>query len=78
MQLPTKEDIHNAYINGEEALAQLIEGLISIIYEQKSIVVKQAHAIKELQDQLARTSQNSSKMPSSDGCGSRLLWRGTT
>ena len=60
MQLPTKEDIHNAYINGEETLSQLIEWLVSII-------VKQEQIIKELQDKLSKNSYNSSKPPSSDG-----------
>jgi transposase len=67
MQLPTKEDIHNAYINGEETLTQLIQWLISIILKQEEAILKQEEAINELQNKLSKNSQNSSKPPSSDG-----------
>ena len=41
--------------------------LIAIILELREIVINQASQIQELQDQLAKNSQNSGKPPSSDG-----------
>lgn len=51
-----------------EQLAELDkEALIAIILELREIIVKQAAQIQELQDQLAKNSNNSGKPPSSDG-----------
>lgn len=43
------------------------ESLIAIILELQQMIVQQASQIRELQDQLAKNSQNSGKPPSSDG-----------
>ncbi len=43
------------------------ETLIAIIVELREIIARQASQIQQLQDQLAKNSQNSGKPPSSDG-----------
>jgi transposase len=60
LPLPTREDAHAAYQQGEEAVVALIMGLVAII-EQLSA------RVQALEDQLAKNSSNSSKPPSSDG-----------
>ncbi len=44
-----------------------IEQLLSRLAQLEKLVVEQAARIKELEEQLAKTSRNSSKPPSSDG-----------
>jgi len=78
LRLPSREEIHAAYVAGEEAVVALIVGLVEnwvgIIQEQQEIIQQQQETIarlearvKALEDQLAKNSQNSSKPPSSDG-----------
>lgn len=55
--MPTREEIHQAYLAGEEAVVALIEETIGQL----------AIRVKALEDQLAKNSRNSSKPPSSDG-----------
>jgi transposase len=55
--MPTREEIHQAYLAGEEAVVALIEETIGQL----------AVRVKALEDQLAKNSRNSSKPPSSDG-----------
>jgi transposase len=59
-QLPTHEDIHAAYLQGEEAVIGLFDGLMAVILEL-------AGRVQELEDQVAKNSRNSGKPPSSDG-----------
>jgi transposase len=59
-RLPTHEDIHAAYLQGEEAIIELVDGLIAVIYQL-------AERVQALEDQLAKNSHNSGKPPSSDG-----------
>jgi len=59
-RLPTHEDIHVAYQQGEEAVVALFDSLIAVILELASRVQK-------LEDQVAQNSRNSGKPPSSDG-----------
>ena len=59
-RLPTHEDIHAAYLQGEEAVIALFDGLIAVILEL-------AGRVQELEDQVAKNSRNSGKPPSSDG-----------
>jgi len=53
----SREEIHEAYLQGEEAVVALFEWTIG----------KLAARVQTLEEQLARDSHNSSKPPSSDG-----------
>jgi transposase len=55
--MPTREEIHQAYVQGEEAVVALIERTIGEL----------AARVGALEEQLAKNSRNSSKPPSSDG-----------
>jgi transposase len=55
--MPSREDIHEAYLQGEEAVVALFE----------QTVIQLAERVQALEDQLAKNSHNSSKPPSSDG-----------
>ena len=55
--MPTREEIHEAYLQGEEAVVALIERTIGQL----------AARVQALEDQVAKNSRNSSKPPSSDG-----------
>jgi transposase len=59
-RLPTPEDIHAAYEQGEEAVLALVNGLIAVIRALEA-------RIQTLEDQVSKNSGNSSKPPSSDG-----------
>ena len=78
VRLPSREKIHNAYEEGEEAvvamIVRLVEDWVDVFQEQQEIICQQQESIEKLQervqaleDQLAKNSQNSSKPPSSDG-----------
>jgi transposase len=55
--MPSREDIHQAYLQGEEAVVALFERTI----------VQLAERVQALEDQVAKNSRNSGKPPSSDG-----------
>jgi len=57
IKLPSREEIHTAYQQGEEAIAALLEETLSKLVDR----------IQTLEDQIAKNSHNSSKPPSSDG-----------
>jgi transposase len=78
LRLPSREEIHTAYEEGEAAvvalLVGLVEGWVGAFQEQQEIAQQQQETItrlearvQALEDQLAKNSQNSSKPPSSDG-----------
>ncbi len=59
-RLPTPEDVHAAYQQGEEAVLGLFSELIALIQNLQE-------GVQALEDQVGKNSQNSSKPPSSDG-----------
>jgi transposase len=58
--LPTPEDIHAAYLQGEEAVRALVGELTALILNLQA-------RVEALEDRLGKNSRNSSKPPSSDG-----------
>lgn len=67
IKLPTQEEIHTAYQEGEQSVMVLFEQVGSSVGKLAEELEKQAEAIKELQARLAKNSRNSGKPPSSDG-----------
>ena len=57
LTLPSREEIHEAYLQGEEAVAALFAATFAEL----------AARIQALEDRLAKNSRNSGKPPSSDG-----------
>ncbi|TEU19321.1 MAG: hypothetical protein E3J21_04110 [Anaerolineales bacterium] len=55
--LPSRDEIHEAYLQGEEAVVALFEETIATL----------AARMQALEDQIAQNSRNSGKPPSSDG-----------
>ena len=58
--LPTHQDIHAAYVQGEEAVIEMVDGLLAVMQAL-------AARVQALEEQAAKNSRNSSKPPSSDG-----------
>jgi hypothetical protein len=58
--LPTRQDIHEAYQQGEEAVIELVHGLLTVVQTLAS-------RVQALEEKTAKNSRNSSKPPSSDG-----------
>lgn len=82
LRTPSSEEIHAAYLQGEPAVVELIEGWTQALseavtrYQEELAVLTSQQAeqmrrlaarIQALEDQLAKNSHNSSKPPSSDG-----------
>jgi len=65
IRLPTSEDIHNAFVCGEEAVTELF---ISVIDTVKMLLIR----IGQPEGQLAKNSTDSSKPPSGDGLKKKL------
>jgi transposase len=59
-RLPSHEDIHTAYLAGEETVIALFDALIAV-------TLQLADRVQQLEDQVAKNSRNSGKPPSSDG-----------
>src|SRR5260370_9293509 len=58
--LPTPEDIHATYLQGEEAIRALVGELTGLMLNLEA-------RVETLEDHLGKNSRNSSKPPSSDG-----------
>src|SRR4029453_15760775 len=58
--LPTPEDVHAAYVQGEEVVLTLVGALTAILLDLQA-------RVNAIEDQLGKNSRNSSKPPSSDG-----------
>ena len=67
INVPTRDEIHLAYTQGEEAVVSLVGKLGQQVVALAEIVSQQSEAIKELQGRLSKDSRTSSKPPSSDG-----------
>lgn len=69
VRMPTNEDIHTAFAQGEAAVMVLFHEMAIEVAELAQQLVKQGEVLQELQARLAKSSRNSSKPPSSDGYG---------
>jgi hypothetical protein len=71
LELPSLDEIHAAYLQGEEGVVALIAELVSAsltaLGQQQEIIDQLLARIQSLEDQKAQNSLNSSKPPSSDG-----------
>lgn len=65
--MPTPNEIHTAYEEGEAAVVDLFVGVETQVRELANEVERQAELLKELQARLGKNSRNSGKPPSSDG-----------
>src|SRR5579884_1966761 len=61
-----REEIKAIYDQGPDAVITLVESLFSIIEKQQEQINKLTARIQELEERLAKNSQNSSNPPSSD------------
>jgi transposase len=67
LQLPTQEEVREAYQEGEEAVLQLFDAVNTQVQELVSHIEELHKVIQQLQAQVRKNSRNSSKPPSSDG-----------
>ena len=67
LRLPTRDEIHRAFLQGEEAIVALFTEVGEQVEALARQMETQAAALQALQARLAKTSENSSKPPSSDG-----------
>jgi transposase len=73
-RLPTEEEVRAITHQGEDAVVELVFGLVS---NWMAILKQLEGRIQALEDQLAKDSHNSSKPPSSDGLKKKPTKRGT-
>ena len=67
LRLPTRDEIHRAFLQGEEAIVALFTEVGQQVEALARQMETHAAALQDLQARLAKTSENSSKPPSSDG-----------
>jgi transposase len=67
--MPTDEEIHTAFAQGEAAVMALFHDVAGQVTALAQQLAKQGALLQELQARLAKSSRNSSKPPSSDGYG---------
>jgi len=72
-RLPTEEEVRAAARQGEDAVVELVFGLVN---DWMAILNQLEGRIQALEDQLAKNSHNSSKPPSSDGLKKKPTKRG--
>jgi transposase len=68
-RMPTNEDIHTAFEQGEAAVMALFHEVATQVAELAQQWAKQGAVLQEVQARLTKTSRNRSKPPSSDGYG---------
>ena len=66
-RLPTRDEIHRAFLQGEEAMVELFAQMGQQVEGLARQLETQAAALKDMQARLGKTSANSSQPPSSDG-----------
>lgn len=69
LRMPTVEDIHSAFEQGEEAVVALFADVGKQVEALAGELQQQAAALKELEARIGKNSRNSGKPPSSDGYG---------
>jgi transposase len=69
LRMPTHEEIHTAYAQGEAAVMALFHEVATQVAELAQQLAQQGAVLQELQARLAPTSRNSSQPPSGDGYG---------
>lgn len=67
LRLPTRDEIHRAFLQGEEAIVERFAEVGEQVEALARQLETQAAALKDLQARLGKTSANSSRPPSSDG-----------
>ena len=67
LRLPTRDEIHRAFLQGEEAIVELFTEVGQQIETLARHVETQAAVLQDVQARLGKTSATSSKPPSSDG-----------
>lgn len=67
--MPTDEDIHTAFEQGEAAVMAVFHTVATQVAALAQQLAKQGAVLQELQARLAKSSANSGKPPSSDGYG---------
>ncbi len=72
-RLPTEDEVRAAARQGEDAIVELVFGLVN---DWMEILQQLEGRIQALEDQLAKNSRNSSKPPSSDGLKKKPTKRG--
>ena len=68
-QMPTDEEIHTAFAQGEAAVLAVFHAVATQVAALAQQLAQQGAALQALQARLAKSSHNSSKPPSSDGYG---------
>jgi transposase len=69
LHMPTDEDIHTAFEQGEAAVMAMFHAVATQVAALAQQLAKQGAVLQELQAGLAKSSSNSGKPPSSDGYG---------
>lgn len=67
LRLPTRDAIHRAFLQGEEAIVELVAEVGQQVAALARQLETQAAALKDVQARLAKTSDHSSQPPASDG-----------
>jgi transposase len=68
-QMPTDEEIHTAFAQGEAAVLAVFHAVATQVAALAQQLAQQGAVLQELQARLAKSSHNSSKPPASDGYG---------
>jgi transposase len=68
-RMPTNEDLHTAFEQGEAAVMALFHEVAPQVAELAQQLAKQGEVLQEVQGSLTKTSRNRSKPPARDGYG---------